>query len=135
MGVINSELARIVTMNGPGYSVTINPGLNTIKEDELKALKKNERFRDMVDRGQVAEVKQQKATQEESGPPKDVNDIDITAMNVKNGRDVIDSCVDTTLLDKWYLQETEQGDDARKGILEALAEQRIKLDNLGKTED
>ena len=134
MGVVNSELPKVVTLNGREdgipWSFSINPGLNTVPDVTLKMMKVNERFRDMVDRAQVNEVKQGKGAASET--PADVGSIDITSMNVRNAREVIDSCADVKLLDKWEQQEAEREDGERKGVKEALEAQREKLANLAK---
>lgn len=141
MGVINSELARSIHLNGRrkdgngAWAASINPGLNTIPDDIIPDLRLNGNFREHVDRSEMNEVRSQPDVSKPSEPIEDLNDLDITTFNVKNGRDVIASAdlSHVDLLKKWETQENKS--EKRKGIFQAIDAQREILANLSKPKE
>ena len=159
MAVINNQEARTIGLNGRvplkeegksrPYAVVLNPGLNNVTEQDLQDLETNNQFIDLRDYGKLDITLQtvkklvQEATEDTpekvttvQEPPETVESIDITAMNVRNARDVIDSCVDIVLLDAW--EEAENATEKpRKGVLEKLVDQKaalVDLTNAGQKE-
>jgi hypothetical protein len=145
MGVINNELPKIVNLNGRialedggsrSYECRLLPGLNTVDDDLLEDLQTNERFQEMLDYRQATVVKQ--ATDTGAGSvtqesPEAIDDIVITAMNVRDAREVIASCATMEQLDAWEREEKEDG-SPRKGVMQALEEQRKVLNDLNNPE-
>ncbi len=124
MSVVNSELKRIRHFQLNGV-ITINPGLNQVTDEQLRLLEGSKRFKKHCDRSEMNVVTHQKNGMTVS--PETVADLDITSVNVKNGRVAIQSCTDTKVLEAWQRQETDEDGGGRKGILEAIEEQLEEL--------